>query len=198
MSGVDAFNAAFFGFLDRLFLIASFGEVAGMGISAAEMAVGPKYASLAQGLLKGREFAALAAKPGDLEAPALPAKWVERVVRLAMGRAKGTVDASCFIYAHTLLEALAVDYGAALGKPFKRDGSTASAAKALAKLCPGSDAPDLKLLSKLDAQREGAVRGKPVPDPEAAVASVLKAALALTKAAAAQGGFRLDPSALVR
>lgn len=197
MNGQDAFNAAFFGFLDRLFLIASFGEVAAIGMPAAEMVVAPKYASLAEGLLKGREFAALAAKAGDLQAPSLPAGWVEKAVKLAMDRAKGAVDASCFIYAHTLLEALALDYTAALGKPFKRDGSMASAATALAKLCPGADAPDLKVLAKLDAQREGAVRGKAVPEVEAAVAAILKAALAMTKATAGAGGFRLDPAAMV-
>ncbi|TBR20326.1 hypothetical protein EPO15_13280 [bacterium] len=197
MHGQDAFNAAFFGFLDRLFLIASFGEVAAIGMPAAEMVVAPKYASLAEGLLKGREFAALAAKPGALQAPALPAGWVEKAVKLAMDRAKPTVDASCFIYAHTLLEALAVDYAAALGKPFPRNGSAASAAKGLAKVCPGSEAPDLKLLAGLDSRREGAVRGEPVPDAETAVASVLEAALAMTKAAAGAGGFRLDPGWLV-
>lgn len=197
MHGQNAFNSAFFGFLDRLFLIASFGEVAAIGLPAAEMVVAPKYASLAEGLLKGREFAALAAKPGDLQAPSLPAGWVEKAVKLAMDRAKPTVDASCFIYAHTLLEALAVDYAAALGKPFPRNGSAAFAAKSLAKLCPGTDAPDLKLLGELDSQREGAVRGKPVPDAADSVSQVLKAALAMTKAAAAAGAFRLDPGWLV-
>lgn len=198
MSAQDAFNAAFFGFLDRLFLIASFGEVAGAGLGAAEAAAAPKYAGLAQGLLKGREFAALTAKPGDLEAPSLPERWVESAVKAAMARAKPTVDASCFVYAHTLLEALAVDYAAALGKPFVRDGTAASAAEALAEACPGSPPPDLKLLERLDAAREGAVRGRPVPDAEKAVADVLKAALALTQAAAAAGRFRLDPAVLLK
>jgi hypothetical protein len=195
--GQDAFNAAFFGFLDRLFLIASFGEVAGAGLGAAQAAAAPKYAGLASGLLKGRAFAVLTAKPGDLEAPALPERWVESAVKAAMARAKPTVDASCFVYAHTLLEALAVDCAAALGKPFARDGSVASAAEALAERCPGSAAPDLKLLAGLDAAREGAVRGRPVPDPQKAVADVLTAALALTQAAAAAGRFRLDPAALL-
>src|SRR5262245_58815414 len=101
---------------------------------AAEMVVAPKYASLAEGLLKGREFAALAAKPGDLTAAALPAGWVQKAVTLAMSRAKQSVDASCFVYAHNLLEALAVDYAEALGKPFERNGSVLHAAGALAKL----------------------------------------------------------------
>lgn len=197
MNGQDAFNAAFFGFLDRLFLIASFGEVAAIGMPAAEMVVAPKYASLAEGLLKGREFAALAAKPGDLTGPALPAGWVNKAVALAMDRAKGTVDASCFIYAHTLLEALAVDYCDALGKPLERNGSVLHAAGVLAKLTPGQPGPDARLLGELDALREGAVRGAAVPNPEDSVKDVLSAALSLTRAAAAAGGFRLDPSTMV-
>lgn len=196
MRGQDAFNAAFWGFLDRLFLIASFGEVAAIGMPAAEMVVAPKYGSLAEALLKGREFAALAAKPGDLAGPALPPGWTRRVVEGAMGRAKATVDASCFIYAHTLLEALAVDFAESLGRPFARNGSVLHAASALSKAAKGR--LDLGLLGELDSLREGAVRGAPVPDAEASVQDVLGAALAMTDAVARAGSFRLDPGFLLK
>ncbi len=44
----ERFNRAFFGFLDRLFLVVSFGEAAGLGVEFVAEGLGRKYASLAQ------------------------------------------------------------------------------------------------------------------------------------------------------
>ncbi|MBI5594457.1 MAG: hypothetical protein HY928_00055 [Elusimicrobia bacterium] len=197
-SAEDRFNRAFFGFLDRVFLVVSFGEAAGLGVEFVAEGLGRKYASLAQALVKGRDFAAMAARPGDLSAGALPKDWTESLTRRAVAGARPTLEAACFVYAHTVLEAAALEFSACLGRQRPRTGSAANAVAETARLC-GLDGLDLRALSGFDALRDAAVRdGAPVPGWQAATLEMLETALRLAAGVAARGGFRLDPAGLLR
>ncbi|MBI3300308.1 MAG: hypothetical protein HYZ75_19245 [Elusimicrobia bacterium] len=194
----ERFNRAFFGFLDRLFIIVSFGEAAGLGVGLVSDALGAKYASLAQGLLKGREFSAMSARPNDLLPASLPKDWTARLTRKAVAGAKPTVEAACFIYAHTVLEAVALEFAACLGLERPRTGSAARAVAETARLAQ-VEGLDLRGLSRFDLMRDAAVReGAPIERWEEATLAMLDIALRLAAGVAAAGGFRLDPAGLLR
>ncbi|MBI2362250.1 MAG: hypothetical protein HYV15_02555 [Elusimicrobia bacterium] len=194
----ERFNRAFFGFLDRVFLVVSFGEAAGLGVEFVAEGLGRKYASLAQALVKGRDFASMTARPGDLAAGSLPDGWTERLTRRAVEGARPTLEAACFVYAHTVLEAAALEFAACLGRVRPRTGSAANAVAETARLC-GLEGLDLRALSRYDALRDAAVReGDPVPDWQSATLEMLETALRLAAAVASRGGFRLDPAGLLR
>ena len=191
------FNAAVFGFLDRVFLIVSFGEAAGLGLSVVAEPLGRKYAPLMAGLLKGRAFSSMAARPGDLSASALPKGWDERLTRRAMDGAHPALEAACFVYAHTVLEAAALEFAACLGRQRPRTGSAANAVAETARLC-AVDGLDLRALSRYDDLRDAAVRdGADIPDWRESVLAMLETALALAAGVARTGAFRLDPGVLV-
>jgi len=197
-------SRAVFGFLDRIILLLSFGEIAESGMGVVEGPISEKYAALMRALLAGPDYARLMGGPKDLAAPGLPAEWTRALTRRALGRARGGVEAACFVYAHTQLDVLA---GELLGlvesgnpRPPLAARSLLTSAKAcrLSRACGAGGSKALcARLARLDRLRDEVAAGRALgPFPEE-LQALLASGLELAALAARKLGARLDPSELL-
>ncbi|MFH1726469.1 MAG: hypothetical protein ABII00_17805 [Elusimicrobiota bacterium] len=129
MKAQKLFNETFFGFLEKLFLIVSFGEISGFGLTQAQHALSSKYSGLLKNLLQSPAYAGMLGQPTALLARDLPSQLTRKLTDRALEKAVGSVEGACFIYAHTLLDTALSDYcrAAAMADP---KGWRALAAKA--------------------------------------------------------------------